>query len=403
MWGNYTAELVELEVQIGVLDAFPSMPLPRETLERTANMRVHMTDERAESAALPVLCVLIALQMADGDVNEMMRNLAIADQIRAPSAEVFGDGLSTHTYRMGELYFDDPQRAVAEMDAALDLDPGNPLLYAYRSGSKTRLGLAEDATRDAQTALRLGGEQWAMPLYSLSAIEFLEGDLESAIAYTSKTMALREGDWWPSFWRGALYYFQGKYDLAQADLERALELGPNENFAYVFATMIALRAGRIEEASALMSTILAEFPDPTIGNRVLTAMWGPETGNPLALLYAAFGHLMLGQHDAVVRDTEAALALNDQIGVLHLMQGFSHCNLRQYAKAEAAYTRGLEQDPGLPILHLLRAEARLRQGDEAGAMEDLNVLRDSEQAATLGKLIEPTISGESSCEGLFQE
>ena len=67
-------------------------------------------------------------------------------------------------------------------------------------------------------------------------------------------------------YRGALYYLIGDYAAAEADLERSIALHPNTNFPYPFATLIALREGRISDARQLMQTALTEFPDPSCGD-----------------------------------------------------------------------------------------------------------------------------------------
>jgi hypothetical protein len=76
VWGNYDAQFIETEIQVGVIDAFPMIEIPRETLERTANVKVRLTDERRESIASEVLNMLDILNTADGNGIEISRLLA---------------------------------------------------------------------------------------------------------------------------------------------------------------------------------------------------------------------------------------------------------------------------------------------------------------------------------------
>ena len=77
VWGNYDPDAVELEIQVGATTAFPYNAFPRQTLEKTGNVRVRLTDERRESLALPVIGVLNVLDMADGDQFELVLALTI--------------------------------------------------------------------------------------------------------------------------------------------------------------------------------------------------------------------------------------------------------------------------------------------------------------------------------------
>lgn len=402
VWGNYAQDFIELEVQLGVTKAFPLIQIRRETLERTANVRVRMADERRESVAPQVLSVLLVLQNADGNGYEIVRTLAIFDEIEVTSAEVVGDSVAAHAHRAYASYFSGTPHAIEEIDAALALDAGNPLLYVYRSAARQRQGLYDDARRDAQTASRLGPDQWTTPLYLLGNDAFFLGNLDEAISYYSRVIGLRPDDWFPINFQGSLHYLKGEYDLAKVDYERAIALGPNANFPYVFSTMLALREGCMADAAALMNTVLTDFPDPTFANRIVQGIYGDETPIIFGPTFSAFANLILGQYDDVVRDIEVALAINDQFADLYFMRGFAYCNLKDYAAAEAAYTRGLELDPDFTVLYLLRAEVRLEQNNFAGATEDLGAVRNSELGGAFAESIEAALAGELGCESLFQ-
>jgi tetratricopeptide (TPR) repeat protein len=155
------------------------------------------------------------------------------------------------------------------------------------------------------------------------------------------------------------------------------------------------------DAAALMKTVLVDFPDPAFANRITLAMYGDKVPNIFGPTISAFGNLILGQYDAVIRDTEAALVINDQLADLYFMQGFAYCNLKEYAAAEAAYTRGLETDPDFIVLYLLRAEVRAKQNNLGGAFQDVGTAQASELGEALAGLIAASQSGALSCENFF--
>ena len=53
------------------------------------------------------------------------------------------------------------------------------------------------------------------------------------------------------------------------------------------------------------------------------------------------------------------------------------------------------------VLYLLRAKARSQQNDHAGAIEDIALVQQSEQAEVLADVIQDFLSGEINCENLF--
>ena len=166
--------------------------------------------------------------------------------------------------------------------------------------------------------------------------------------------------------------------------------------------MLALRDGRIDAAKDLINTVLKRYPDPTIGNRTLAGLFGEQVPNLFGPTFAAFGNLVLGQYNAVLRDTEAALLVNDRLPDLYFMQGYAHCNLQNYPAAEAAYTRAIELDPSFTVLYLLRAEARQKQGDLFGAQADIATVQQSNQQTQFAPLVTQALTGQLSCKTFFK-
>lgn len=87
----------------------------------------------------------------------------------------------------------------------------------------------------------------------------------------------------------------------------------------------------------------------------------------------------------------------------YLMQGFAYCNQRDYAAAEATYSRGLELDPIFMLLHLLRAEVRPEQDDWNGAFEDVGLVQESSLADAFAEHIDAAVSADLSCENFIRD
>ncbi len=415
VWGNYNASFIQLDVQVGVLDAFPHVLFSQEMLSRSANVRLRLTDALQESAAAPVLVVLSALQGADGDGYEFMRTIAVMDALDAPPAEIVSGGVAAHMHRFFSAFLEDTPSAIESINAAIALDAANPLLYVLRSIANQRSGRFGNGVRDAETAARLGPADWTVPLYLLANSA---SDAE-AIQYYTRIIAQRPTDWFPVSFRGALYYLSGQYDLARADLEQAIALGPNANFPYVFAALLALREGRIGDAAVQYHLILTRFPDPTLIMRLLEATFGRQEGNVLGPLLAASVNLALGQYAEVVAQTNNGLEiyarLTREMGAsargrspyaarmadLFVLQGLAQCNLGDPVAAEDAYGQAITLEPGFIFARFGRGEVRLLQGDAAGAAADFEAVLRSRLNNAFALLIEQTQAGTLSCETLL--
>jgi tetratricopeptide (TPR) repeat protein len=135
--------------------------------------------------------------------------------------------------RMGEH-----EQALRDFDRAVELDPTYPQLYMQRSELYLELGRYAEAVRESTIFLQTN-----------------EGHLP---AYRVRALALME---------------MGRYDEALADLDRAIDLGANQE-AYNDRGRLHMRAGRFEEALSDFSKAVAMAPEPAfyLNNRGLAYM-----------------------------------------------------------------------------------------------------------------------------------
>ncbi len=400
VWGNYTDEFIELEVMVGVTDEFPLIKIERDVIDRTANVRVRMTDERSESVAPQVLGVLDVLHTANGDGYEILRVLAILDVADVRGAEIVGSSIAAYLHRSLDLYLSDVAGAVEGLSAAIGLDAGNPILYGFRSSSYYRMGMIEEARQDIQTMERLAPPDWTIPLYLRGNDAFVSGDVDTAISYYERIAELRPDDWFPLTYLGALYYLEGDFETAKGLYERSIALGSNASWPYILSSMIALREGRISDATSLIDVILTEFPDPEFGMRLVSSFFGTNARDPWGPAFSAFINAMLGQYDDVLEYTEQALE-EYQFADAYMLQGLAYCNLGDYEQAEAAYDNAIELEPDFAVLYLLRAEVRLKQGDQIGALADFGAATQLSPGGEFEAVLADASSGNIGCENFF--
>ena len=102
---------------------------------------------------------------------------------------------------------------------------------------------------------------------------------------------------------------------------------------------------------------------------------------------AAFGSMTISRWNEVIAETDAVVARGETLPEIYFMRGFAYCNLKDYPAAEAAYSKGIELDPDYPLLYLLRAEVRQKQGNLLGAGADTLAVANSPQGAMFAPLI----------------
>ncbi len=401
VWGNYTASEVEARVQIGSIAGFPHIPVARDVLERTANVRLALNNERRDSVALPVLAALNVLLTAEGDTFGVAHNIAMVIALEPEPPDVLNAGVSRILQSAIVAYHADTPGAIDLYTGALALDEGNPLLYLYRASAYMRVGQMERALQDIESAQRRVPGDWASPLMLLVNHAIAQYDWESAAARCTQILDGRPDDWFAYNYRGVITYMMGDYDRARSDLEQAVALGARANFPYITLSVIALREGRLADAQDYWTTMVERYPDATFSTRISQAMYGDEFPNIFSPMLAAVGSVALGQYNTAIEAAEKALALIPTLSDMYVVLGLSWCSLDNYPAAEQAYSRAIALDPNLVLAYALRAEAWLRMGEIARAWEDRAIVEQSGQASAFVPVMEAGLRGEWSCKQFF--
>lgn len=400
IWGDYTAETVDLRVQVGRPEQFPDA-LNREILRRAADVRIALIDERTQSAAPQVLGIMTLVHLANSDGYQEINSLAILDLLKTtPTGTITSGGIAAHVHTGLMAFVSDSESALQAFDDALQMDT-DALLYLLRSTTAQRLGLQDEALEDARTALSLAPD-WVMPQYILSNHSLVLSDTpEAAVEPMTQVIERRPNDWFPLFIRSFAHFLIGDYDAAAADSGRVMALQPPSSVPYAIALALALREGRIGDVAAIQETVVRQFPNPTFFSRTLEALFGEETGYGHAVSAATY--LALGQFRRVLEEVDAAIASGTVWAEIHFLQGLAHCNLDDLEAAESAYTRAIELDSTYFIVYLLRAQARLAQGNLIGGTQDLTFVQGQEwaQREEIQALIAAGLSQEITCQSFF--
>ncbi len=379
VWGNYDEELITLNISAGVVE---TNVFNRTQIEKSIGVQYRLEDVRRESLALPVLGSLTLVHTFEDRTYDAAIMLIVMEPLseQQVTPKLVSAGVSANLQRYYVDYYADSENSIEEMDQALTIEPSFALLYSQRGSLLQRIGKFEEAERDLNTALRLSNEQWSVPYIVLSNNESLQGDTEGAITYLDQALELNPNDWFSLSLRGGLYYLDKNYERAKEDYDSAIAIDPPSGLPYVFANILAIREGRLNDSIEMLNVVLTEFPDPTILSRLAGTLAGGEDNSNqyFSLTLSAFANMVLGQYEAAIVDAEEAIEIQGDLADLYLLKGVAYCSLEDFAAAEETYTQGIEIEPDFTILYLLRAEVRNKQANLAGALEDFSVAQESE-------------------------
>lgn len=139
----------------------------------------------------------------------------------------------------------------------------------------------------------------------------------------------------------------------------------------IAAAVFVFRRGPSAEGSPLdRAGDLAAQKDWRGAERVLTAFLAGEPGNAEALAARARCSYELREYDRAAADLDAALRLAPPTPSRWFLRGQIAEWMAQYRKAEECYARVLVADPENVEAWIGRSDARLRQGETAGAYAD---------------------------------
>nr|WP_221471589.1 tetratricopeptide repeat protein [Amycolatopsis umgeniensis] len=214
----------------------------------------------------------------------------------------------------------DEDAASKIFDDAVRVDPGNPRAHAIRAGFH-----------------QLGGRH--------------------RLAIDGFTAALRidPGYEWACYWRGRVHDELGDHQAALADFERASELAPED-------AENRLRCG--------MSLVLMKKPSEAL--EALDRAIELEPADEWAYVWRALARRALDDDTAALAEIDIALAMRPELAYFNTARGDILADLDRHEEARAALDEGVRfgQDGG--YARYRRARHRLLFGDHGGALSDVD-------------------------------
>jgi tetratricopeptide (TPR) repeat protein len=232
----------------------------------------------------------------------------------------------------------DADKALADLNEAIQLDDQLAIAYAYRSGIYSDAEQYEDAIADATKAVDLGkdlSEKTRSALLHARALAYLAiGEYEKTIEDATESISL-EGPDSPNAARtydirGDAYRQLEDYENAIADATKAIELGAADLPALAgFYSSRALSYYYMEDYEAALADQQAAIE---------------VSGGPTASLLERLADIQfaMGQQEEAIASYQQAIELSPDDPWLHYYLGGLYAEMENLEEAEAEYRAALE-------------------------------------------------------------
>src|SRR5271163_4816933 len=231
-------------------------------------------------------------------------------------------------------------QAIEAYKKALELAPGSPVIQERLAEIYAKSQRMREAVEQAQAALksdpsnvdahRLLARIYVRELGDLSAGEVQKETLEKAIAQFQEILKIQPDDVYSGLWLARLYRFENKHSEAETVLRGLLARDPGNGPALEQLSQLLMDEGRSQEAVTLLSDAAGNSSSPEVYD----------------------------------------------------LLGDAYSQSKEYAKAEDAYRKAVEEDPDDPgHLHGL-AQALMAQDKYAEALEQFKRLTEIEPSTS---------------------
>lgn len=258
--------------------------------------------------------------------RERAYNRAIADFDRTLTL----DPANTHALiHRGEAYSQtgDFGHALADLNRAIQLDPRDPAAFVTRGLAQQRRGAIDLALADFDTALKIYPRD-QQALRNRGALYAVLGRHDQAIADYDAVIRMNRNDPYAFFNRGYSHFAKREYELAVVDYSTALSLDPTLGQAYLNRCLTRTVQGKelvmaladcdqalkllplSIEAREARGFIYLKLGDPAIAITEYKAALQMNANRPLALYGLGIAQIRMGRKDEGEASQAAALALN---------------------------------------------------------------------------------------------
>lgn len=201
----------------------------------------------------------------------------------------------------------DYDRALADLDRAIELAPELAQAYVTRALTYKRMGRLDDAERDLTHAIALS-PQWADPAFNRANLYLRMGETDLALADLDTAIA-RDPDFVEAYERrGGLYLQRAQPERALSDFDRAVRLAPERAAGYNNRGLAHQALGEVDAARADFDraiTLDSELLSAYLNRAALLAPTDPEAARRDAQFVRAHAEARDPYFEAATRILEA--------------------------------------------------------------------------------------------------
>ena len=240
---------------------------------------------------------------------------------------------------------DDYAEALRHYDSTIDPTHPDALDLYRRAMAEQGLGHTDRALADFNNALRLDPKNQLAYLGRGILLATRARNYRRAIDDFNRALEIEPRNVAALIARGEAWSQLGEFEPAVADLEQAIKLWPDHPHPLVVRGLVQARQGKsdlaLQDYDAALKLVERE---------------------PYALMSRAALHAQNGKYDLAVRDLDASLAVNDKNALAFYNRGYAHFARGDYATAITDYDAALQLDDSMGLAHLNLCLTRVLAG-----------------------------------------
>ncbi len=196
--------------------------------------------------------------------------------VDAVSLNICGD----HFYQQGDV-----MKAMAEFEAALELDPKNVNVHNSLGVCLGQMGDFERALAHFNTARALDPED-PMAWYNTGLVYKLKKDNDKALEFFLRAGEIDGTLFEAAFQTGKIYFEKNLPEIGKQYYQKAIDLKPENDLNYRFLGECYTEVGRIDDAVAAYKKAILEHPNDAGALSALGRLFDEKGENPeIALLF----------------------------------------------------------------------------------------------------------------------
>lgn len=200
-----------------------------------------------------------------GAIEDARRAIAIAPDY-GPGHAMLAVSLALHYHYFRPDDAAETARIGEHINRAMALDPGNAFVLAFLGHAHSMIGQPQEGLRIAERALALSPAM-AFAYHARGTACVLLNRFDEGIAHFDAEMKLSPGalvHYLALTWQGNAHIRAGRWDAAEAAVDRALAQNSDFSFALAGKAYLCSRAGRAEEARELFTHARQTEPAATL-------------------------------------------------------------------------------------------------------------------------------------------